>query len=333
MARASALVAELTTLEEFNMSASATAAVSQQYISNHFGRESAHKCHPRAFVYTVTGMILPAVLHITKTDNGGSRLDFDGAEFLLPYPYFVGPTRRLLLIELGSVSAIPKFPLWSGVQGGAVLARNSDKAVVQVKEGETITIFTPNGIVAEVKFSDIMTSDRSFRFVLPAVEAFNFRFQIVERMLREAEQMEEGDGKINKEGRALHELAAMVGMSRRFPELRVKIINFIYERDKTLRQSVYDHFARACTEVNDMAAWMKLRVMQDAHSKKGNVRGADETSRTMAPPARRGPPASAITKKNDRRERDREAYEAKMKANPKRNDDSNSGKGKKSKKK
>lgn len=308
------------------MSAYATAAASQQGFDR-TGRGSAHKYHPRAFVYNTTGTIVPAPLEIVDTGNGGSRLNFNGAEFLLPYPYFVGPSRRLLLVELGNPNVTVKHSLWSGIRGCSVLGRTEAKCVVQVKEGEVVTIFSPDGMVSQLKFDDIVPTDRAFKFNLKPEEAFKYRLQWVEEMLQKTREMPEGNDKINKECRALHELASMVGMSKRFPELRTKIISFVCERNAKLRQSVFEHFGRMCAEVGDIDAWKKIHALQKVMEGQAGS-NITEPNRPL-PPARRGPPAYALVKKAARRQRDREAYENKMKANPKRNDDSNGGRGKK----
>ena len=143
-------------------------------------------------------------------------------------------------------------PLWSGVIGGHTASCGRSKAVVEVKRGDFLSIFYPNGVVAKVDYTDLKSAASLADKLLSAENSLAERLQFVDAKILGARSIEDDDRRRKAEDRWFHELAAMVRMTSIFPTLRDKILNVVERHSNGgLRGGVRKHLHGALCAVGD----------------------------------------------------------------------------------
>ncbi len=241
-------------------------ALSAAVSSGNFNHLSARSSAPvvkntrkvQGFSINAIGQIRDASFMLEYSDSG-TRITCGDKSCMVNFAYS-NHNAALVHVQLRSDKIKPLHELWSGVRGGKLVGRIGDDCFMKVGVDDHLTVFYNDGTVAI--FRTLEPSAKAFTHNLSAAQAFEARFGHVKKMLVEAEQMQ-GNDKILRQDRQLHELAAIVGMSTRYPDLRKQVIDYVVELGIMLRKNVFDHFCKACTHVSDMDAWMQIRAFND----------------------------------------------------------------------
>lgn len=156
----------------------------------------------------------------------------------------------------GAKTAVGLEPLWAGVGGfgtkGRIVSRDNTGALVEMDKDDTLFVFYQSGEVVRVSYSDFGTKNVIFR--LAPEDALDVRIDLVRDWLKTAaaEKAELSRGK--NHDRALHEFAAMLRMSKLFPNLGKKIVHAVDSlaaNGCVFRSGVQQHFKEVLAALND----------------------------------------------------------------------------------
>jgi hypothetical protein len=242
------------------------------------------------------------------------------------------PHTRLVHVDFGMPQNARLRPdvgrLYAGIgRREQCVAWSDHEALVEVKKGEEIVIFYPDGRVTAVHYEGLSNFFlQGYRLQMFDVEqALEERIGHIDRMFEVAAAASDEKKKDLRE-RNFHELASMLSHTGLFPHFRKEIIGAVghYARRDGGRfeARVHRHFYRVLKTlaVDPLPWWM--------------VGGKDDgpmLAELLVGKERKGKPAAEIARKKVRAEKERQRREA-LKGLP-RNDDSNTRKKGKTKKK
>lgn len=207
------------------------------------------------------GAIRP--VDITVTHRETSSLVSDGvSNFLVRGKYFVGG--RLVIIRFGLAEKAKLVtglePTWAGVRRARrLLDKNSNEALIEMDSCDTIDVFHRNGVVAQLSMlaiGDDRATPSLQRTVLQPEDALEKRLAVVRSSFEKAEEAT-GDERVRRQDRNLHELAALLRLTAKYPELREKITRSVGHNMKhfvdggRLNRAVRGHLRASLYAVGD----------------------------------------------------------------------------------
>jgi len=244
---------------------------------------------------------------VTKTyhiHQGGMLLEGLGNNFPQPKsPADYGPGTALIRVihDLPKGVKLRHQKLYGGVEG-RIVSRLRGNTLMLVKRGDPTTIFAHDGSVQVIEFVD---DEPRMRMLVPQ-DALKVRLDSIEIDLlniRDPELEFTDKQRCQIEDKLLHEVAEMLGKVGGLAFMYRQILVFA-ERTMSkmeVRGGVRKHFEEVLKSLGDTTVY-------------GWLYGKPESSAEIIPlfpteQKRSGPPASAETKKNARRQRDQETRE------------------------
>ena len=165
--------------------------------------------------------------------------------------------------------------LWSDVRGGQKIGktdREDAEALVELKEGQVLTIFYRDGAVAKIPYTDFgaLASNGGKVTMLGAEDALSERLDNIAETLNRASTLE-GDARAKKEDGALHGLASLILMTKNHSELRGKIMAKVEWHAGRMRNAVRNHFERSPTSIGDTTiySWLPEREVATVNVTRG----------------------------------------------------------------
>jgi hypothetical protein len=151
--------------------------------------------------------------------------------------------------------------LWAGVQGGKMISRGDAETLVELKEGETLTIFYQDGSVSEIEYAKFaeMSESKAKLVSLPTADALARRLDALEERFERAKSFTDKEKQMSATNAAFHECAVMIRMTREHRDFRAQIVEII-ERylEGTMGKGARNHLRTALTFVGDLTAYWWL---------------------------------------------------------------------------
>lgn len=152
--------------------------------------------------------------------------------------------------------------LWAGIRGGKLIARGECEALVEVREGDILQVFSPHGAVGVVKYADIkegVVKD----FFLDINGALLARLELLADNFKSAGEFKDLYRRAISEDGALHGFAAMLLMAGDRSDLLRKILDKVegLVNGTGLRSGVKTHLRSALAAVGhtNYYGWMFIR--------------------------------------------------------------------------
>jgi hypothetical protein len=230
-----------------------------------------------------------------KIDLGGGkhfevlrRVDVEQPQYALVHVHFG--------LQQGVKLNFGLEPLWCGVQGGRLIVRDEYECLVELKKGETLDIFYPDGSVSAVHYDGLTNlSGKKPQKLLPE-DTLESRLAMIDRGFTAAASKTDQVRKCGQQDRMFHELAAMLRFVRLYPEARKEILRKVGVYAKAaggeLRPAVMTHFRSSLRVIEDSVLYWWL-----GHS--------NDSATGPATSQKSGKPAEEKARKADRADRDR----------------------------